>query len=229
MELGSESMEASGLGNKTQLWIRIGVLAVFFNIGVAVFLLLGYIPIPSPYNWNLLNWNHFGIIPFFTIPLSIIMAFMLFRRNYQDRQILLAFIGLVVLYSFVFFIVHFEENGNIRFNGLTSLVVLVSSWILSALPFLWNNGRITFSSVENKGKDYALLATGIMWIAPLVAELLVLLNWHLHGVFSENIEHLVIGGNGFNDLLFIPGFATLASIGLYAIVSPRFEAWLSSK
>jgi hypothetical protein len=206
-------------------WIRSGLFVVFLNIGVAVFLLLGYCSIPSPYRWTFLNWNHFGIVALLAITVSIVMAFMLFRRNLHYRRVLLAFAGLVILYSFLFFIVHFEENGNISFNGLTALAVLVSGWILSAFPFIWKN-RIA-CIVEEKATDYALLATSVMWLSPFLAELLVLLDWQLKGEFAERIQLLVLGGNGLNDLLFILGFVTFISTGLYALLATRIADWLS--
>ena len=89
---------------------RIGLLLVFVLLGVTVYQLLWYLPISLPYSLNLLNWNHFGIIPLITVPLSIITALVLFRKNHYSKRIILAFTGLVALYSFIFFSSHFEER-----------------------------------------------------------------------------------------------------------------------
>jgi hypothetical protein len=105
-----------------------------------------------------------------------------------------------------------------KFGAFTSLAILISSWVLSALPFVWNKGKTAFSLFEVKATDYALFATSLMWYSPFFAELLVLLNWQLQGVFGEKIGNLVLGGAGLNDTLFILGFATLVSSGLYAII-----------
>ena len=219
---------------------RIGMLLVCFLIGIAVFQLLLYFPISLPYNWNYLDWSHLGIIPLITILVSIIMAFMLFRRNHYAKRIVLAFAGLVLLFTFILFIIHFEENGitistgitlsftrlAINFNGWALLAVMVSSWVLSSFPFLWKTRTVTV--IESMRIDYALLATSVMWLSPFLAELLVLLDWQMKGVFAEKVRGLVLGGNGLNDLLFILGFATLISTGLYALFATKITVWLAS-
>ena len=60
-----------------------------------------------------------------------------------------------------------------------------------------------------------------MWISPLIAELLVLLDWQLKGEFTENIQDIVLGGAGLDDLLFILGFATVISTGLFALLATK--------
>ena len=45
----------------------------------------------------------------------------------------------------------------------------------------------------------------------------------LKGVFAENFENLVLGGMGFNDILFILGFANLVSSGLCALIQNKFH------
>jgi len=58
-----------------------------------------------------------------------------------------------------------------------------------------------------------------MWLSPFISELLVFLDWQLRGVFTENFKNFVLGGNSFNDILFVLGFATLVSSGLFALTS----------
>jgi hypothetical protein len=86
---------------------RVGVIAVFFNLAVLIFLLLVFIPLPTSCNWALLNWSHLGVLCFFTVPLSAILALLFFRRVSYGKRFLLSFAGLVVLYALFFFGVHF--------------------------------------------------------------------------------------------------------------------------
>ena len=195
---------------------RIAMLVVSFNLGILVFFILSYVQLPLPY-----SWNHFGIILFITLPLSFIMDMLIFERSHHDNRIGLAHAFLVALYAILFFSIHFEEAGNIKFNALASLVIMISSWILSAIPFLYKDGTIALSRLDTRITDYALFATSLMWYAPFFAELLVLLDWQLKGVFAENFEQIVLGGAGFNDMLFILGSATLVSTGLNALVASK--------
>jgi len=142
------------------------------------------------------------------------MDILIFERSHHNNKIGLAHACLVALYSVLFFSIHFEEAGNIRFNALASLTIMISSWVLSAIPFLYKDGKLSFSQLDANATDYALFTTSLMWYSPFFGELLVLLDWQLQGVFAENFEHFVLGGAGFNDVLFVLGFATLVSSGL---------------
>ena len=200
------------------LWAGVIPRILTFNVGVLVFFVLSYVPLPLPY-----SYNHVGIILFITIPLSIIMAFMLFRRTHFDKRMIVIFAGLLLLGSLALFELHFEEDGNIKFNALAALAVLTGGWVISSLIAFrsWRKGGDQAWSNAASGVDEALFTTSLMWLSPFFAELLVLLNWHLKGVFAENFENLVLGGGGFNDILFILGFATLVSSGLYALIASK--------
>lgn len=147
---------------------RVGVFAIFFNLAVLIFLLLVFIPLPASCNWALLNWSHLGVLCFFTVPLSIILTLLFFRRVSYGKRFLFFFAGLVVLYALFFFGIHFEEDSSIKFNWFVSLLGLVSSWVLAAVPFLWKTRTSIISAIESERTEYALLTTSVMWMSPFL-------------------------------------------------------------
>ena len=101
---------------------KTALLVIAFNLGILVFFILSYVPLALPY-----SWNHIGIILFITLPLSLIMDMLIFERSNHENRIGLAHACLVALYASLFFSIHFEEDGNIRFNALASLAIMISS------------------------------------------------------------------------------------------------------
>jgi hypothetical protein len=157
------------------------------------------------------------------VPFSAFLALLFFRRVSYGKRFLFCFAGLVVLYALFFFGVHFEEDSGIKFDWFVSLIGMVPSWVLAAVPFLWKTRTSIISAIESKRVEYALLTASVMWMSPFLAELLVLLDWQTKGVFAEKVEHFVLGGAGLNDLLFILGFATFISTGLYALLAKKIR------
>jgi hypothetical protein len=156
------------------------------------------VSLPLPYGLSSLNWIHIGIVPFVTVPLSIFMVMVLFRRNHPAKRIAVSCLGLVLLFSLVLFVLHFEGAGvvgssgitvnvarsAISFDGFALLAVMISCWGLSAVPFIWKFRHTSAGSEKSKRANYALLASSVMWLSPFFAELLVFLDWGLRSVFA---------------------------------------------
>jgi len=100
---------------------------------------------------------------------------------------------------------------------------MLTSWLFSLLPFLWKNHNL---SLEKEWKNFIFLITGLMWLAPLITELIIEFGWYINGMYAENINGIVLGGMGFNDFLFLSGFVTLLYSGLLAIFEPKIARWV---
>jgi hypothetical protein len=134
------------------LRIRLVLLASFFAVGIAIFVLLDYIPIPAPYNWDQQNWNHIGVLPFATVFVSIMLLARFFKSNSYGKGTLLCVIGLIAFCSYAFLKIHQVEMGNINFNAFSSILIMISSWIMTGL-LIWLENRATKMALsKNMGK-----------------------------------------------------------------------------
>lgn len=102
----------------------------------------------------------------------------------------------------------FDTNGNLNFNPNLVFIFMITSWLLSLIPFYWkNNKKISL------GKDWAnyfCFTTSLMWLAPLTTELIIVLT-DVNGMNAQNSGGSALGTGGFTDFLFLSGFTSLIS------------------
>lgn len=203
-------------------WVTLGILAIcaVFPAVVCGFLIITVIP--EPYGWNTLNWNHIGILPIFALAISGVLLVYLLKTNHEKKLFLFSII-LTTFFSFLFLIISSFQHGNLQFNGLFGLSFMLVSWVLALLPFLWKNHSL---SLEKDWRNYGVIVTIVMWLSPLITEVITLSGWYLDGSYSSKIKDSVLGGMGFNDFLFIYGFATLLYFGSLIIFGPKIIRWM---
>ena len=152
--------------------------------------------------------------------LSILMIVVFFSHA-RTLKAIIYFSIFLGSYSILFFA--FQEpvkNGSFGYNFyLCFIFIVVVS--LAGGAVLWNSSRnpiLPFLKGSRK-VGYVSFVTGVMWLSPLIGEML-----HQQ---RDNIA-LVLGGNGFSDILFSAGFSVFASSSIYCTVLFALEKFESS-
>ena len=147
------------------------------------------------------------LLVFVTFAAASIMILSLFVMIYRSKKAVLSVIIFLVMYSIIFGLTQVPgENGNYGFDfwlsfGLMSLVLIFG------LFFTWESTKNPLISTAKGSPEisYVFFVTGILWLCPLIGETLL----------QQKSNGLVLGGYGFSDILFAPGFSVLAASLFY--------------
>jgi hypothetical protein len=195
---------------KNSYWIEL-VISAIITAGIYFFMSLG---------------KYIEILPIITLFASAIMIIELLKSTEGNRKIIFSTITLGLVYALLFLKISKYDQGNINFNTVYLLSIMVISWVLGLLPFFWKKNHFTLTG---DWKNYFFLTTSLMWLSPLITEITIWLSWYTNGTFAEKTIDCVLGYNGFNDFLFILGFETMIFSGLVAILLPKIANWLTIK
>jgi hypothetical protein len=182
-------------------WLRIFWLIPCFFFAIYFSQLVARIPFSAGFSYRV----HINLLVFITFTLSLLMIAKLCTKPISRRTTRYILAAVIVLLSLVFYMSAIKTTQGVQYPGIRSFISTFTVCMLAIIPFFGENRFIGFS--ENRPEiDSIFFATSILWIAPLISELV---RWQL--LFSG----WILGGDGFNDFLFFWGFVSLISLVVY--------------
>lgn len=135
---------------------------------------------------------------------AVIMLTYVSSKIFRSKRGIIFIFSFLVAYSAVFGLIQTPQvDGNVGFNFYYSFILMLGSLFAGLLLFGKRSRNYLFSNFKGAYEImYVCFVTSIMWLSPLISEI----------VFPHS---LVLGGNGFSDILFSAGFCVLVSSLLY--------------
>lgn len=147
---------------------------------------------------------------------SILMLWKLSPSLRNSRSTFLMITAIVLIYSCLIYLLAVETLEGVTFNSAIMMLLTLSVYTVALLPFLMKQSIVSFLT-ESAKRDSAFFAASIMWLAPFLAEMLILLRWLLSGEIGR-LNYMVLGGAGLNDVLVYYGFWAIISVSLFHLI-----------
>jgi len=139
-----------------------------------------------------------------TLGASAIMITRFFKKPQYQRVTQFLMASTILLLSVIIYLIADKTAQGVTYSPQILTVLTYVVCYLAIIPFVIEN-RLTSFFKTRKEVDSVFLATSIMWLSPLVAELFI---WPMY-------SYMTLGAMGFSDVLFFYGFEALTSLVIY--------------
>jgi hypothetical protein len=188
---------------KTVAWLTFPFFAGFY-VSIALSLI--------PSGGGLLSVPMNPLVPLVLFA-SIIMLYSLLSSFRNSKILSIKTITLICGCTTIVYLTATDTPTAVTYNVTIMNLLTLSVYFIAVLPFFFKRTIISFE--QSKAKKHSIsLATSVMWLSPFLADMLVLLRWHVSGEL-ERLSYMVLGGAGTNDILFFYGFWLLVSMSFF--------------
>lgn len=141
----------------------------------------------------------------------------LYNRDYPKKA-KIALLFFTAAYSMILYFISNENSSGININPSILSYLTIFVCLFAAIPFLSENVAFKFS-IDKPERDFVFFVTVVMWLSPLINDLIIWLRWSIQGVFWDYVRTMILGGKGFSDVLFYYGFWAFVTSFSFGVIN----------